>query len=173
MFRITRLFGIGKTSKRCRCLRVVVLSCVLLSTSVLCRAEIDCIQLTLPEGVTETILLSSRPKVRMDSTLIAVVYDDNEISIPLENGLKVRLLDSQQTRVKTAISQTAYFTVSESGIACHGLPERETVRLFNAGGAVVCTADADELGNVFLPLPALEGFYVMVAGNYSFKFYIK
>ena len=174
MLCITRcLSGIRKTGKCRRCLRVVALSCLLLSTSALCRAEIDCIRFTLPEGNTEVILLSSRPKVRMDSTLIAVVYDDKEISIPLENGLNVRLSDSQQTRVETVIGQTVCFSVSESEIVCHGLPENESVHLFDAGGAAVCSAESDGLGNASIPLPEQDGLYVIVAGNYSFKFYTK
>lgn len=173
MFCITRLSGLRKTGKCRRCLRVVALSCLLLSTSALCRAEIDCIQFILPDGMIETILLSSRPKVRMESTLVAVVYGDKEISIPLEDGLKVRLSDSQQTRVETVISQTVYFSVSESGIACHGLLENESVHLFDAGGATVCSAESDELGDAFIPLPEPVGLYVIVAGNYSFKFYTK
>lgn len=152
--------------------KLLAFSCSVLLACTICRAETDCIQITLANGETETIMLSSRPKLIMDSIQISVIYDGKTITIPLEDGLKVRHTDSSQTEVEKISSQSVYFSISDDGISCHGLSHDESVSLFSGNGALLKTIKSDASGNVSVPLPD-SGLYIIRTGEKSFKFFVK
>lgn len=151
--------------------KLLAFSCFVLLASTICRAETDCIQITLANGETETIMLSSRPKLIFDSLQISVIYDGKTISIPLEDGLKVRHMDSSQTDVEI-ISQGFYFSILDDGISCHGLSCDESVNLFSGNGTLLQTVKSDAFGNASINLPE-SGQYIIQAGEKTFKFFIK
>lgn len=151
--------------------KLLAFSCFVLLASTICRAETDCIQITLANGETETIMLSSKPKLIFDSLRISVIYDGKTISIPLEDGLKVRHMDSSQTDVEI-ISQGFYFSILDDGISCHGLSCDESVNLFSGNGTLLQTVKSDAFGNASINLPE-SGQYIIQAGEKTFKFFIK
>lgn len=151
--------------------KLLAFSCFVLLASTICRAETDCIQITLANGETETIMLSSKPKLIFDSLQISVIYDGKTISIPLEDGLKVRHMDSSQTDVEI-IRQGFYFSILDDGISCHGLSCDESVNLFSGNGTLLQTVKSDAFGNVSINLPE-SGQYIIQAGEKTFKFFIK
>lgn len=151
--------------------KLLAFSCFVLLASTICRAETDCIQITLANGETETIMLSSKPKLIFDSLRISVIYDGKTISIPLEDGLKVRHMDSSQTDVEI-ISQGFYFSILDDGISCHGLSCDESVNLFSGNGTLLQTVKSDAFGNAPINLPE-SGQYIIQAGEKTFKFFIK
>ncbi len=151
--------------------KLLAFSCFVLLASTICRAETDCIQITLANGETETIMLSSKPKLIFDSLQISVIYDGKTISIPLEDGLKVRHMDSSQTDVEI-ISQGFYFSILDDGISCHGLSCDESVNLFSGNGTLLQTVKSDAFGNASINLPE-SGQYIIQAGEKTFKFFIK
>lgn len=152
--------------------KLLAFSCFVLLASTICRAETDCIQITLANGETETIMLSSKPKLIFDSLRISVIYDGKTISIPLEDGLKVHHMDSSQTDVEVISSQGIYFSISDDGISCHGLSCDESVNLFSGNGALLQTVKSDAFGNASIILPE-SGQYIIQAGEKTFKFFIK
>lgn len=131
-------------------------------------AETDCIQISLSNGETETIMLSSRPKLIFDSLQISVIYDGKTISIPLEDGLKVRHMDSSQTDVEGISSQGIYFSISDDGISCHGLSCDESVNLFSGNGTLLQTVKSDAFGNASINLP--ETFWRNLTKSASISF---
>lgn len=151
--------------------KLLAFSCFVLLASTICRAETDCIQITLANGETETIMLSSKPKLIFDSLRISVIYDGKTISIPLEDGLKVYHMDSSQTDVEI-ISQGFYFSILDDGISCHGLSCDESVNLFSGNGTLLQTVKSDAFGNASINLPE-SGQYIIQAGEKTFKFFIK
>lgn len=152
--------------------KLLAFSCFVLFACTVCRAETDCIQISLSNGETETIMLSSRPKLIMDSIQISVIYDRKTILIPLEDGLKVRHMDSSQTDVERISSQDFYFSISDDGISCHGLSCDESVNLFSGNGTLLQTVKSDAFGNASIYLPE-NGQYIIQAGEKTFKFFIK
>lgn len=152
--------------------KLLAFSCFVLLASTICRAETDCIQITLANGETETIMLSSKPKLIFDSLRISVIYDGKTISIPLEDGLKVHHMDSSQTDVEGISSQGIYFSISDDGISCHGLSCDESVNLFSGNGTLLKTVKSDAFGNASINLPE-SGQYIIQAGEKTFKFFIK
>lgn len=152
--------------------KLVAFSCFMLFACAVCMAETDCIQISLSNGETETIMLSSKPKLIMDSIQISVIYDGKTISIPLEDGLKVRHMDSSQTDVEGISSQGIYFSISDDGISCHGLSCDESVNLFSGNGTLLQTVKSDAFGNASINLPE-SGQYIIQAGGKTFKFFIK
>lgn len=169
MYFITHSIGIRKVS---RCSRILIAVILAFCASSVCRAEIDCIQFILPDGQTETVMLSSRPKLVLDSELISITYGDTNISIPLEDGLKIRYVDSQLTEVETVSSQRVYFSISELGIACHGLSSDEPVSLYSGNGTLLKVVMSDGQGDALISLPE-TGTYIIRAGQNSFKFLIR
>lgn len=117
-------------------------------------------------------MLSSKPKLIMDSIQISVIYDRKTILIPLEDGLKVRHMDSSQTDVDRISRQDFYFSISDDGISCHGLSCDESVNLFSGNGTLLQTVKSDAFGNVSVPLPD-SGLYIIRTGEKSFKFFVK
>lgn len=168
MYFITHSIGIRKVS---RCSRILIAVILAFCASSVCRAEIDCIQFILPDGQTETVMLSSRPKLVLDSELISITYGDTNISIPLEDGLKIRYVDSQLTEVET-VSKRVYFSISELGIACHGLSSDEPVSLYSGNGTLLKVVMSDGQGDALISLPE-TGTYIIRAGQNSFKFLIR
>lgn len=152
--------------------KLLAFSCFVLLASTICRAETDCIQITLANGETETIMLSSKPKLIFDSLRISVIYDGKTISIPLEDGLKVHHMDSSQTDVEGISSQGIFFSISDDGISCHGLSCDESVNLFSGNGTLLQTVKSDAFGNASINLPE-SGQYIIQAGEKTFKFFIK
>lgn len=153
-------------------IRLLAFSCLVLLICTICKAETDCIQITLANGETETIMLSSRPKLIFDSQQISVVYEGKTITIPLGDGLKVRHMDSSQTDVEEISGQGVYFYISDDGISCHNLSRDESVSLFSGNGTLLQTIEPDASGNVSLSLPE-SGLYIIRAGEKSFKFFIR
>ena len=146
--------------------------CFVLLACTICRAETDCIQITLANGETETIMLSSKPKLIFDSQQISVIYDGKTISIPLEDGLTVSHKDSKQTDVEEINCQGVYFSISDDGISCYGLSRDESMSLFCGNGTLLKIIEPDASGNASVSLPD-SGLYIIRAGEKSFKFYIK
>lgn len=153
-------------------IRLLAFICLVLLACTICRAETDCIQITLANGETETIMLSSRPKLIFDPVQISVIYDDQTISIPLEDGLKVRHMDSSQTAVEEISGQSVYFSISDDGISCHGLSRDESVSLFSGNGTLLQIIESNVSGNVSLSFPE-SGLYIIKTGEKSFKFFVK
>ncbi len=108
----------------------------------------------------------------MDSIHISVIYDRKTILIPLEDGLKVRHMDSSQTDVERISSQDFYFSISDDGISCHSLSCDESVNLFSINGTLMQTVKSDAFGNASIYLPE-NGQYIIQAGEKTFKFFIK
>lgn len=152
--------------------KLMVISAFLFGCAFIGQAQ-NAIRLTDPAGQETVFLLSSNPKVTMETDGSLLVTTDTQ-SISLEaSTYRLEFIDSNAS-VKSIEGPAPVFNVSSDYLEASNLEAGCPVMIYDMQGRLVKSASADQNGSLYLSLSdLLKGIYVVNSNMNKFKFYKK